>query len=33
VHIPSATLRALRSRDPGRIAAVMDDHLTELETT
>jgi GntR family transcriptional repressor for pyruvate dehydrogenase complex len=33
VHIHTETLRALRSRDPGRIAAVMDDHLTELETT
>ncbi|GGM04356.1 FadR/GntR family transcriptional regulator [Dactylosporangium sucinum] len=33
VHIHEETLRALRSRDPGRIAAVMDDHLGELEET
>jgi len=33
VHIHQETLRALRSRDPGRIAAVMDDHLGELEDT
>jgi len=31
VHIHTETLRALRSRDPVRIAAVMDDHLGELE--
>ncbi|MEV0719416.1 FCD domain-containing protein [Asanoa sp. NPDC050611] len=33
VHIHRETLRALRSRDAGRIAAVMDDHLGELEDT
>lgn len=31
VHIHEETLRALRSRDPARIVAVMDDHLGELE--
>jgi DNA-binding GntR family transcriptional regulator len=31
VHVHTATLEALRSRDPARIAAVMDDHLGELE--
>jgi GntR family transcriptional repressor for pyruvate dehydrogenase complex len=33
VHIHEETLRALRSRDDRRIAAVMDDHLGELEDT
>ena len=33
VHIHEETLRALRSRDPARIVAVMDDHLGELEDT
>ncbi|GAA2577286.1 FadR/GntR family transcriptional regulator [Dactylosporangium fulvum] len=33
VHVHEETLHALRNRDPGRIAAVMDDHLGELEDT
>lgn len=31
VHVHTATLEALRLRDPARIVAVMDDHLGELE--
>jgi GntR family transcriptional regulator, transcriptional repressor for pyruvate dehydrogenase complex len=33
IWVHAETLAALRSRDPGRITSIMDDHLHELEVT